>query len=785
MKRLIACFFVLHISFFAFSQTEHEGEWTYQLYPQQIIKLSWTKQGMQHAEQVSDAVIAKSLSAPRKLSVLSKKTVVPKTTISFLKDQQSISVSIGNMVVHFLHGFDSGHLRGIDVLLKPKEKLFGAGERTLPMNRIGQRIPLYNNPWYGYSENADALNFSIPVLMSTEGYGLLFDNPSKGYFDIGHTRQNILEAGFESGAIDVYIIPGKNMDELLQRYALLTGRQPLPPRWALGNFVSRFGYRSQEQAEKTIAQMKADRFPVDALVIDLFWFGDSIKGTLGNLDWNKSKWPNPEKMIDALNEQNIHTILVTEPFVLRGTKNFESSQPFLATNQQGKPYELQDFYFGKGGLIDMFKPTAKDWFWQFYKKQIDKGIAGWWGDLGEPEKHPADIQHDLSSFGASRTMSANEVHGMYGHEWSKMLYEKYAANYPKQRLFFLNRAGYAGSQRYSIFPWTGDVSRSWSGLRAQLPNLQSMSLSGIPYVHSDAGGFGGGEIDGELYTRWLQFAAYTPVFRPHGTALGDLEPTVKDIPSEPCFQVEPFKSIVRTVIENRYRLMPYNYSLAFEQSLNGKPLIRPLFYYTSTDSNLFKANDQYMWGDAFLIAPVLQPNALERKLYLPKADWYRYGDVEKVAGGIWRTDDVTIDAIPVYVKAGSFVPKWEFSYAESLAAYDHTGTLRMYYYPATSKSSYTFYDDDGKDPKSVASKKYQQVLFSGNSTTNRNTITISAAQWPLGLKRKIKLLVPAMDQATALVNSKAVKLGYDTPGWIEADVDFDGKPVTIVFTGKQ
>ncbi|MFZ4771349.1 MAG: TIM-barrel domain-containing protein, partial [Ferruginibacter sp.] len=166
---------------------------------------------------------------------------------------------------------------------------------------------------------------------------------------------------------------------------------------------------------------------------------------------------------------------------------------------------------------------------------------------------------------------ADEVHNIYGHYWDKMLFEKYAKEYPSVRLFNLNRSGYAGSPRYGVFPWSGDVSRSWEGLKAQLPLMVGMSMSGIPYIHADAGGFAGGDGDKELYTRWLQFATFTPVFRPHGTAFGDLEPGVKDIPSEGALYDDPYKSIVRTYIQLRYKLLPYNYTLAYEQAKFGKP----------------------------------------------------------------------------------------------------------------------------------------------------------------------------------------------------------------------
>lgn len=757
MRKLIAglCCFAIVISVAA--QSVNDGKWAYTIYPGNMIKINWAGSRLQHTEQVSDAVIVKP-AASQKLSA----------GLQVKNTGRSVTVKTKGATLVFLNGFDSGHHRGVQILLQPNEKFFGGGERALPLNRIGQRIPLDNSPWYGYGEGADHLNYSVPVLLSSKGYGLLFDNPSRGYIDIGSSRPEILEAGFSSGAVDVYIIPGKNPDEILQNYTALTGRQPLPPRWAFGNFISRFGYRSQQQAEEVVKRMKQDSFPADAVIIDLFWFGDSIRGTLGNLDWNRSKWPSPEAMISHFKNQDIHTILVTEPFILEGTKNYTSSLPYLATDSAGKPFTLQDFYFGKGGLVDLFRPDAQQWFWQFYKKQMDNGVGGWWGDLGEPEKHPSAMYHNLASFGVSRRMTADEVHNMYGHQWSKMLSQNFTREYPNTRLFYLNRAGFAGSQRFSVFPWTGDVGRNWSGLRAQLYNLQSMSLSGIPYVHSDAGGFGGGENDPELYTRWLQFAAFTPIFRPHGTALGDLEPTVKDIPSEPTFQDEPYKSMARNTIKQRYALLPYNYSLSFQQTAFGKPLIRPLFYYDFADTILLHAQDEYMWGDAFLVAPVVEPGAKQRKLYLPAGNWYSFQTNETLTGNKWITQNVSIDQIPVFVKGGSFVPLWETSAYTSTAQYDPSREITIRYYPSTSNSSFVFFDDDGTSALSIAGHQYQQLNFIGSATNNICHINIEKVNWPLSLKRTFIIKVPSVVERLT-VQDKELTLEPAEPGWKQAN----------------
>jgi oligosaccharide 4-alpha-D-glucosyltransferase len=705
------------------NSTKHKtalGEWTFWSYTDHIIKTTFQPNNYLQYEQVSNAVIAKPL--PKKPTII--KTLLPEIseaamlTIGMQADNVSYNFTepAGNVLL--LQYFDSAAHKGFRFHLNPEEKIFGTGERALPMNRRGYKLNLYNNPWYGYSLNADNLNYSVPFIISSNGYGIFFDNPSRGYIDIGKRQQDVLEFGASSGELSFYVIHGKNTDEIMQRYHTLVGTQPIPSRWVLGNLMSRFGYRSEAQLMGIVEKMKTAKFPVEAVIIDLFWFGDSIKKTMGTLEWvNKQAWPNPTKMIASLKKEGINTVLITEPFVLNTTANYAPSKKYHATDSTGKPFVLTEFYFGYGGLLDIYRKDAQQWFWSKYKPQIARGVAGWWGDLGEPEKHPAEIRHNLKDFGFKRLFKADEVHNIYGHYWDKMLFDRYSSEYPNVRLFNLNRSGYAGSPRYCVFPWSGDVSRSWDGLKAQLPLMLGMSISGVPYIHADAGGFAGGEGDAELYTRWLQFAAFTPVFRPHGTALGDLEPSVKDIPSEPALWNDTVQANVRFAINRRYALTPYNYTLAYQQEKTGKPLVRPMFYYDQSDTNLLRTDDQYMWGDNFLIAPVIDRNVNQRRLYLPEGTWYDYKSFSREKGRQWITRNVDISDIPVFVKEGSIIPSINIIEGKNLNDYS-TKELIVTYFPSATETSYTLYDDDGKTKDPLKNNIYELITFKASSQMN-------------------------------------------------------------------
>jgi oligosaccharide 4-alpha-D-glucosyltransferase len=748
--------------YFPLESRSAQGSWKMEQFPSGILKVVFEPLNYTTNEQVSNAVLLK----PVRGQALDTKPIMNGGNKGF-------TVVNARRNIEMLGYFDSASYKGFRFKLFPGEKIMGTGERSVPLNRRGYKLQLYNNPAYGYSTNAENLNYSVPFIISSAGYAIFFDNPSRGYLDIGKNNPDILEYGASSGQLAFYIITGRNTDELLRKYHELTGPQPLPARWVFGNLMSRFGYRSQEQVASTVRSMQEQHFPVDAVILDLFWFGDSIKGTLGNLDWvNKTAWPAPSKMISDLGKQGIKTILITEPFVLQTTPNYEPSKKLHATDSAGNPFVLTDFYFGNGGLLDIFKKETQDWFWSKYKKQINIGVAGWWGDLGEPETHPENVYHNLQDLGFKRTFRAHEVHNIYGHYWDKMLYDRYAKEYPATRLFNLNRSGYAGSPRYGVFPWSGDVSRSWEGLQAQLPLMIGMSMSGVPYIHADAGGFAGGEGDKELYTRWLQFATFTPVFRPHGTAFGDLDPGVKDIPSEAAFYDEPYKSIVRNTIQLRYRLLPYNYTLGYEQAKYGKPLVRPLFYYSDTDSNLYKTDNQYMWGDVFLIAPVLKKDAGSMAVYLPEGKWYQYHRDEQLEGGRWINEKLALDDIPVFIKAGSFVPMFKpASPVKNTGQY--TGRkIFIKYYPSQLSSQYILYDDDGHTKNSIEKGNYELIRFAGIQKNKMLFINIRTGGKKILQSRELTMELPAgFNIKNAKLNKHPVKV--------------TGNKIILAYSGKQ
>ncbi|GMG88049.1 TIM-barrel domain-containing protein [Biformimicrobium ophioploci] len=583
-------------------------------------------------------------------------------------------------------------MRGFRFALSPGEKLLGGGERVMGMDRRGQRMPLYNRAHYGYETESEQMYFSLPAVMSDRKYLLLFDNSASGHLDIGKTEADVLQFEAVAGRTGYVVVAGENYPDLIGNYTAVTGAQPLPPRWALGNFASRFGYRSEKEVREVVAKFREEDFPLDAVVLDIFWFGPDIKGHMGTLDWDRNAFPNAEQMIADFQADGINTILVTEPFILTSSKRWDDAvaADVLAKDLAGRPKTF-DFYFGNTGLVDVFDEKAADWFWNINKGLLEQGVAGIWGDLGEPEVHPSDTIHAVGP--------ADAVHNAYGHKWAQLLYENHEREFAEQRPFIMMRAGFPGSQRFGMIPWTGDVNRTWGGLKPQVELALQMGLMGFGYIHSDLGGFAGGEkFDRELYIRWLQYGVFQPVYRPHAQ---------EHIAPEPVLHDRKTRNILREYVKLRYRLLPYNYTLAYQNAVSGMPLMRPLFF---EDESLFDYTDAYLWGDAFLVAPVKESGLRRVPVRLPAGAWFDFWSGERYEGDREISVRVKLDTIPVLVRAGSLVPMVD---AVRTTRDYSTEKLQLHYWADESmtESSAELFDDDGRTHKSIDKGEFELLTF--------------------------------------------------------------------------
>ncbi len=638
--------------------------------------------------------------------------------------------------------------------LDKEEVIYGAGARVVGMNRRGNRLQLYNKAHYGYETRSELMNYTMPLVLSSKIYAVHFDNAPIGFLDIDSKKDNTLSYETINGRKTYQVVAGDNWPDLMDQYTDLTGKQPLPPRWAFGNFASRFGYHSEKETKETIAKFKNDSIPLDAVILDIYWFGKDIKGHMGNLEFLKDSFPNPKQMINDFKDQGIKTILITEPFVLSTSKKWDEAvtQKVLGKDASGNPYTY-DFYFGNTGIIDIYDQKGKDWFWNIYRTYIqDYGVAGWWGDLGEPEVHPSALLH--------ATGSADEVHNIYGHDWARLIQEGYQKDFPDQRPFILMRAGYSGSQRFGMIPWSGDVNRSWGGLQPQTEIALSMAIQGLGYMHSDLGGFAGGEkFDAELYTRWLQYGVFQPIYRPHAQ---------EHIAPEPVFHDKKTKELAKQSIELRYQMLPYNYTLAFENNQTGVPLMRPLFFEDVDTKELQTVSNTYLWGDSFLVSPIVKAGVVSKDVYFPKgSNWFDFYTDQKYEGGRYITVETSEDHVPVYVKGGAFIPM--VTTIQNTEVYSTKEITLHYYHDANIETGQgKLYDDDGRTPKAYEKGKYEILNFESTYLDTTLSINLKAETGNDYGKtsRKISLIIHNMN-----VVPKSVTIGSDKIlfNWNETD----------------
>lgn len=674
--------------------TTNDGKYLFRYFTPEILEASFIPEG-EEFEENSHAVVLQPQEV--KFSVSEEADLIK-------IDSEGLDVEVSKMPFQVTYYFEgekvisekTGYSKGdehvkLDFNLTESEVLMGGGARALGMNRRGNRLQLYNRAHYGYETKSELLNYTLPVVLSSEKYALHFDNAPIGYLDLDSNHSNTLTYETISGRKTYQLIVGETWENIVSNYTLLTGRQPMPPRWALGNFSSRFGYHSREEVENTIQKFREEEIPVDAVIIDLFWFGHEIMGTMGNLEFVTDSFPKPEEMINNLAKDGIKTILVTEPFILTTSNRWEEAvkNDVLAKDSLGNPFTY-DFYFGNTGLVDVFDPKAQDWFWNIYKDLTAMGVGGWWGDLGEPEVHPEGLLH--------ATGTANEVHNIYGYYWVKMIYEGYREYFPGQRPFILMRAGAAGSQRYGMIPWSGDVNRSWGGIKPQPEISLQMGLQGLAYMHSDLGGFAGDNLNDELYVRWLQYGIFQPIYRPHAQ---------EEVPSEPVFREPKTKALSKKAIELRYKLLPYNYTLAFRNSTEGLPLMRPLFFEEPNNFRLYSVANTYLWGQDFLISPVLQEHAKKQEVYFPKgSNWFDFYSGEKYNGGSTSEIKLKEDHIPTFVRGGAIIPM-----AKPMQTTQHFSAkdieLHYFFDPEAKRSSGILYHDDGKTPETYKTGNYE------------------------------------------------------------------------------
>ncbi len=588
---------------------------------------------------------------------------------------------------------------------------YGAGERGHKLNLRGDTLVMYNRQNYGYTGSdprISQMNITMPLFLSSDGFAILFDDFAAAKMVAGNPVKYFSES---RTPVSYYYIGGvSTLADLTERLTSITGRQPLPPFWSLGYITSKYGYKSPAETVGVIDTLKREGYPVDGIVLDLYWFGK--EEDMGILEWDERVWKNPRKMLSGLKRKGVNLITVSEPYVLRNgraVKNYEEldAKGMFVRDSLGKATQEVRIWVGEGGMFDVSNPDTRAWLGQRYKDLTDLGVGGWWGDLGEPEVHPETATH-------ANGLTAREYHNMYGNDWSRIISELFAKEYPERRLMTLMRGGTTGLQRYSVYPWSTDVSRSWGGLEPQVRIMLNSGLSGLGYMSHDVGGFAVDQQnphDPELYVRWLQLGLFSPVLRTHSTHT-----------AEP-YKYPEHQQILKKIIKDRYRWLPYNYTLAYENATKGYPAVRPLNFYGGEAHD--SISDEFLWGRDVLVAPVMAQGVTKRSITFPSGStWMDFTNPNKrYQGGETISYDAPLDVLPLFVRAGAFIPLAEYP-MENTGDY-RSDRFTVHYYPEFgSVSDFSLYDDDRLSASSLEKGNYRLINFHGSMDADNGTTTV-------------------------------------------------------------
>ena len=502
-----------------------------------------------------------------------------------------------------------------------------------------------------------------------------------------------------AGGVDYYFVYGPALDQVVAGFRSLTGQAPMMPEWAFGLWQSRQRYETDRQSLDVVKEFRQRAIPFDNIVQDWqYW----PRNAWGSHQFDTNRFPDPVGWLKELHALHTHVMISVWGKFYTGTANFDAMQKAGFLYQPNLKEGLNDWIDFQYTFYDAFNPDARRLFWsQINTALFSKGIDAWWLDASEPDltASPPTLEGQLTHMNPTAMGPASRVLNGYALMNSMAIYEGQRQAAPDQRVFILTRSGFAGTQRYAAATWSGDVTSTWTALRKQIPAGLGFCLSGIPYWTSDSGGytmesrFSAGnqkpedaEEWCELNARWFEFATFCPLTRLHGE-LKPREPWTFGGDTGPAYQtIVKFDNL-------RYRMLPYIYSLAGAVTLEGSTIMRPLVMDFPDDLTARDITDEYMFGPAFLAAPVTTYQARSRSVYLPPTTggWFDFWTGASTAGGQTLDAAAPYDSMPLFIRAGSIIPFGpELQYTGEKPA----DPITLYVY-AGADGKFTLYEDDG------------------------------------------------------------------------------------------
>lgn len=628
----------------------------------------------------------------------------------------------------------------------------------------------------------------VPFFLSAKGYGLFWDNYSPTVF-----ADNTEVTSFKSevgDCIDYYFMYGTNADGVIACMRNLTGQAPMFPLWTYGFFQSKERYKSQDEAVDVVKKYRELKVPLDGIIQDWQYWGNNYLWNA--MDFLNVDFSNPKKFVTDIHALNAHlTISIWNSFGPR-TKQYRELDSihalmnFITWPQSGSEKWPPNRDYPSGVRVyDPYNPVARDIYWKYLSYMHSLGLDGWWMDSSEPDHldfKPSDFDNKtwLGSFRKVRNaFPLMTVGGVYDHQ---------RAVDSSKRVFILTRSAFAGQQRYGANTWSGDVNSSWSALRNQISAGLNFSLTGIPYWNSDIGGFFLWNFKKkledpeyrELYVRWLQFGAFCPMMRSHGT----------DAPRE-IYQFGTKGNKVYDAVEKyinlRYSLLPYIYSTSWDVTNNNSSMMRALVMDFAKDKKALDLNDQFMFGKSIMVSPVTNAMYIKpvvngkdtsfaedfssvktKETYLPAgSDWFDFWTGEKISGGKKTTKETPLDIMPLYIKAGSILP---IGPAVQYATEKKWDNLEIRIYPGAN-AQFVLYEDEN-DNYNYEKGVYSTISFNWEDKKKTLTIDDRKGSFPGMIEsRKFNIVMVS--------NPKAA--GESTVGVAGKVISYTGKKLVVKF----
>lgn len=594
---------------------------------------------------------------------------------------------------------DQGHVsdsKGVKAckVLRSDEQFFGLGEKTGTLNRRGKNYKMWNSDRPCYSVTEDPIAKSIPFFMSSYRYGIFLDNTYKTEFKFGTESSDFYSFEAPEGPFVYYFIYGKDYKEIQQQYIALTGQPIMPPKWALGFAQSRGLYTKENQALEVAAEFRKRKIPIDIIYQDIGWTQN-----LQDFEWRKGNYTNPKAMLNKLKDNGFKMIVSQDPVVSqKDNKQWAEANKlgyFVKDVRTNKAYDMPWPWGGNCGVVDFTIPEVADWWGKYQQKPIDDGISGFWTDMGEPawsneeDTDRLNMKHHIGMH--------DEIHNVFGLTWDKVVKEQFDKRNPNKRIFQMTRSAYAGLQRYT-FGWTNDsgsgsdVLDGWAQMENQVAVGISAGLGGIPFWTTDISGYCGDITDypamAELYTRWMQFGIFCPLSRAHHEG---------DNAVEPWMFGEVAEKNTKAAIELKYQLFPYLYTYSRKAHDIGLPITRGLFMEYPNDAEAAKIDNQFIFGEELLVAPVLKKGERVKRVYFPDGEWIDFNDKKtEYLGGEKLPYKAPLNTIPIFVKKGSIIPMMPIMQYIGEKR-DYPVTFHIFPNYEDEKASFTLYEDEGEN----------------------------------------------------------------------------------------